>query len=178
MKKINELIRRAGIMQFDDEDYDHRQATETRLRNSFPSYDELIGYALANEKALSDTYFLSVALLDEFEIANSILANELLSADSRLEKIDRVAKRASAIVRASISLRKSSVAEGGGKALAGKRAAQDQAILDEYFKHSELHELSGDQAATHLIDKHPEVTSDLGISHRRIANLIRKSRKM
>ena len=120
---------------------------------------------------LSHTSLFSEGLLDE------IINAEQVPVESRLEVLDGWQGPESKTIKSAINLRKTSVSQRGGKAKAEINAAQDREIVAKYVDHKELHVLSSDKAATQLIDKHPEITVDLGISYRRVADLIRKQRK-
>lgn len=146
------------------------------LKEAYPTYETLLDAAANYLFMVFQLGAESQGLFDE-SLLNALVNSDDLSIDKRLSALENSTSATAGTINKAIGLHKSSAAQRGGKAKAEISAAQDRAIIEQYNDHTELHGLSGDKAATSLIDKHPEITADLGISHRRIANLIRAERK-
>lgn len=165
---------------FSGPDAEYLEEIRVTMQKECPTYEKLLDVAanLFWNLSQSDAGLDHLATeARDFAAAEKLLADPSIKAEERMALLEQTAGRAARIARAAIALRKSAVAQRGGIAKAEVSAEQDRAIIAQYNDHTELHGLSGDKAATSLIDKHPEITTDLGISFRRIADLIRAQRK-
>lgn len=143
------------------------------------SYDELAHQTAWLWVHLNVADFALERLHEEFKsfhIVETIVGSPL-TAEQRTAALAAFDNRYATFAKQAIAAQRASVAGRGGKAKAAITEAENRAILEAYQEHTELHHMSGSRAADHLMDKHPEITRDKAISHRRITDLIVGSRK-
>lgn len=175
-QELDKVLKQA----FSGPDAEHLKEIRATMQMECSTYEKLLNVAANLFWDLSQSDAGLEYLANEaqgYTKAEKLLADSSLDAHQRMTQLEAISNKAARIAQAAIALRKSSIAQRGGVAKANLSAAQDQTIIAAYDEHAELHGLSGDAAATSLIDKHPEITTDIGISYRRIANLIRAQRK-